>query len=69
MYHVFWHEEHWFTRDQLEVFVESKEKITGGELEAGKADENKPGEVAADPESADYQLIVIDLHEVRINGA
>ena len=41
---LFGAEEHWFTsRDQLEAFVESKEKITGGELEAGKADENKPG--------------------------
>jgi DNA gyrase subunit B len=68
MYHVFFGaEEHWFTsRDQLEAFVESKEKLTGGELEAGKADENKPGGGgAADPESAEHQLIVIDLHEVR----
>jgi DNA gyrase subunit B len=68
MYHVFFGaEEHWFTsRDQLESFVESKEKITGGELEAGKADENKPGGGgAANPESAEHQLIVIDLHEVR----
>ncbi|MEO2041222.1 MAG: toprim domain-containing protein, partial [Pirellulales bacterium] len=68
MYHVFFGaEEHWFTsRDQLEAFVESKEKITGGELEAGKADENKPGGGgAANPESAEHQLIVIDLHEVR----
>ena len=68
MYHVFFGtEEHWFTsRGQLETFVESKEKLTGGELEAGKADENKPGGGgAADPESAEHQLIVIDLHEVR----
>ena len=34
---LFGAEEHWFTsRDQLESFVESKEKITGGELEAAK---------------------------------
>jgi DNA gyrase subunit B len=68
MYHVFFgSEEHWFTsREQLESFVTSKEEVTGGELEAGKADENKPGGGgAADPETAEQQLIVIDLHEVR----
>ncbi len=68
MYHVFFgSEEHWFTsREQLEGYVTSKEEVTGGELEAGKADENKPGGGgAADPEAADHQLVVIDLHEVR----
>ena len=68
MYHVFFGaEEHWFaSRDELEAFVESKEEATGGELEAGKADENKPGGGgAADDALAEQQLIVIDLHEVR----
>lgn len=68
MYHVFFGtEEHWFTsRDELEAFVESKEESTGGELQAGKADENKPGGGgAADDAFTEQQLIVIDLHEVR----
>ena len=68
MYHVFFGtEEHWFTsRDELEAFVESKEESTGGELQAGKADENKPGGGgAADDALVEQQLIVIDLHEVR----
>ena len=68
MYHVFFGtEEHWFTsRDELEAFVESKEEATGGELQAGKADENKPGGGgAADDAFTEQQLIVIDLHEVR----
>ena len=68
MYHVFFgSEEYWFTsREQLESYVTSKEEVTGGELEAGKADENKPGGGgAADPEAAEQQLVVIDLHEVR----
>lgn len=68
MYHVFFGtEEHWFTsRDELEAFVESKEEATGGELQAGKADENKPGGGgAADDALVEQQLIVIDLHEVR----
>jgi DNA gyrase subunit B len=68
MYHVFFGaEEHWFiSRDELEAFVESKEAATGGELQAGKADENKAGGGgAADPAAAEQQLIVIDLHEVR----
>ena len=68
MYHVFFGaEEHWFSsREELEAFVERKEQTTGGELEAGKADENKPGGGgAADPSAAEHQLIVIDLHEVR----
>jgi len=68
MYHVFFGtEEHWFTsRDELEAFVESKEEATGGELQAGKADENKPGGGgAANDALVEQQLIVIDLHEVR----
>ncbi len=68
LYHVFFGaEEHWFcSRDDLEAFVEGKERETGGELAAGKADENKPGGGgAAEPDVDGDQLIMIELHEVR----
>ncbi|MEI6256034.1 MAG: DNA gyrase subunit B [Planctomycetota bacterium] len=68
MYHVYYGiEEHWFTsRDQLETFVQKKEKSSGGELAVGRPEEEltdaTPG-TAADT-GAD-QLVVVDLHEVR----
>jgi DNA gyrase subunit B len=68
LYHVFFGaEEQWFAnREDLERFVAGKEQETGGELAAGKADENKPGGGgAAEPEVSGDQLIVIELHEVR----
>ena len=68
MYHVYYGiEEHWFTsRDQLETFVQKKEKSSGGELAVGRPEaeltDATPG-TAADT-GAD-QLVVVDLHEVR----
>jgi DNA gyrase subunit B len=72
MYHVYYGaEEHWFTsRDALEAFMKSKEQSAGGELEVGRADENKHGGEPAAGIAGGPQLVVVDLHEVRsINSA
>jgi len=72
MYHVFYGaEEHWFTsRDALEAFMKGKQQSAGGELEVGRADENKHGGEPAGGVGAGPQLVVVDLHEVRsINSA
>jgi DNA gyrase subunit B len=72
MYHVYYGaEEHWFTsRDALEAFMKSKEQSAGGELEVGRADENKHGGEPAAGITGGPQLVVVDLHEVRsINSA
>jgi DNA gyrase subunit B len=72
MYHVYYGaEEHWFTsRDALEAFMKGKEQSAGGELEVGRADENKHGGEPAGGAGAGPQLVVVDLHEVRsINSA
>ena len=75
MYHVYYGvEEHWFTsRDELESFVQGKEKAAGGELAVGRmaeaeaAGDTTPGTA---PGTGDDQLVVVDLHEVRsINAA
>jgi len=67
MYHVFYGaEEHWFTsRDALEAFMKGKQQSAGGELEVGRADENKHGGEPAGGIAAGPQLVVVDLHEVR----
>ena len=67
MYHVYFGaEEHWFTsRDELEVFMTSKEQTSGGELAVGRADENHHGGQPAGNGTAGPQLVVVDLHEVR----
>ena len=68
MYHVYYGvEEQWFTsRDQLEAFVKTKEKVAGGELAVGRPEEEltdaTPGTAA---DTGDDQLVVVDLHEVR----
>jgi DNA gyrase subunit B len=70
IYHVYYGlEEHWFTsRDDLEVFVKTKEQAAGGELQVGRAEEaataNDPTPGTAPGTGVD-QLVVIDLHEVR----
>ena len=72
MYHVFYGaEEHWFTsRDALEAFMKGKQQSAGGELEVGRADENKHGGEPAASAAGGPQLVVVDLHEVRsINSA
>jgi DNA gyrase subunit B len=72
MYHVFYGaEEHWFTsRDALEAFMKGMEQSAGGELEVGRADENKHGGEPAGAIGSGPQLVVVDLHEVRsINSA
>jgi DNA gyrase subunit B len=72
MYHVYYGaEEHWFTsRDALEAFMKGKEQSAGGELEVGRADENKHGGEPAAGVGGGPQLVVVDLHEVRsINSA
>ena len=72
MYHVYYGaEEHWFTsRDALEAFMRGKQQSAGGELEVGRADENKHGGEPAGGVGAGPQLVVVDLHEVRsINSA
>ncbi len=67
MHHVYFGaEEHWFTsRDELEVFMTSKEQTSGGELAVGRADENHHGGQPAGNGTAGPQLVVVDLHEVR----
>jgi DNA gyrase subunit B len=67
MYHVYnGTEEHWFvSRDALEAFMKGKEQAAGGELEVGRADENKHGGEPAANGTAGPQLVVVDLHEVR----
>jgi DNA gyrase subunit B len=70
LYHVYYGlEERWFTsRDELEKFVEGKEKAAGGELQVGRIEE---AEAAGDttpgtaPGTGNDQLVVVDLHEVR----
>jgi len=67
MYHVYYGtEEHWFaSRDELEAFMKGKQQSVGGELEVGRADENKHGGEPTATGKAGPQLVVVDLHEVR----
>ncbi len=67
MYHVYYGtEEHWFaSRDELEAFMKGKEQAAGGELEVGRADENKHGGEPLPNGKAGPQLVVVELHEVR----
>jgi DNA gyrase subunit B len=67
MYHVYYGtEEHWFaSRDELEAFMKGKQQSVGGELEVGRADENKHGGEPTANGKAGPQLVVVDLHEVR----
>jgi DNA gyrase subunit B len=73
MFHVYFgSEEHWFSsREQLETFVKTKEKASGGALSVGRAEDAQvPGAPAApstDAKPAEHedQLVIVDLHEVR----
>ena len=66
MYHVYYGtDERWFTsRDDLEAFVKSKEKASGGELAVGRAEGGHAAAGGGEGDTGD-QLVIVDLHEVR----
>ncbi|MEI6367219.1 MAG: DNA gyrase subunit B [Planctomycetota bacterium] len=66
MYHVYYGtDERWFTsRDDLEAFVKTKEKASGGELAVGRAEVGHAAAGGGEGDTGD-QLVIVDLHEVR----
>ena len=66
MYHVYYGtDERWFTsRDDLEAFVKTKEKASGGELAVGRAEGGHAAAGGGEGDTGD-QLVIVDLHEVR----
>ena len=66
MYHVYYGtDERWFTsRDDLEAFVKTKEKASGGELAVGRAEGGHTAAGGGEGDTGD-QLVIVDLHEVR----
>ena len=66
MYHVYYGtDERWFTsRDDLEAFVKTKEKASGGELAVGRSEAGHAAAGGGEGDTGD-QLVIVDLHEVR----
>ena len=66
MYHVYYgtDERRFTSRDDLEAFVKTKEKASGGELAVGRAEVGHAAAGGGEGDTGD-QLVIVDLHEVR----